>query len=136
MLPDEHTTQTSHGDRMTVDADDTTTDEVVAQPKPANSTRAIVLTWLRRLMLVVVIAGAGWTLTKHWDTVWATTKTLAWEWVVLSDLAVIVGIVVGTLAWRTVVKALGPPVSFIRCAQINLVGSLGKYVPGSVWAYL
>jgi uncharacterized membrane protein YbhN (UPF0104 family) len=134
MLPDEHTTQTT-GDRMTV-ADDTTTEAVPAPPKPANPRRALILTWLRRLMLVVVIAGAAWTLTKHWDTVWATTKTLPWEWVVLSELAVIVGIVVGTMAWRTVVKDLGPPVSFIRCAQINLVGSLGKYVPGSVWAYL
>ncbi|HEV2781845.1 MAG TPA: lysylphosphatidylglycerol synthase domain-containing protein [Actinophytocola sp.] len=120
---------------MTVDAD-VTTDEAVAAPKPASTRKTTIVTWLRRLLLLVVVAGAAWTLTKHWPTVWATTKTLPWGSVLLSELAVIVGIAFGVLAWRTIVKDIGPPVGYVRCAQINLVGSLGKYVPGSVWAYL
>lgn len=120
---------------MTVDAD-VTNEEAVAPPKPASTKKAVILTWARRLLLLIVIAGAAWTLSKHWGTVWTTTKTLPWGSVLLSELAVIVGIGFGVLAWRTIVKDLGPPVGLIRSTQINLVGSLGKYVPGSVWAYL
>jgi uncharacterized membrane protein YbhN (UPF0104 family) len=117
---------------MTVDTESTE----VAQTKPVNPKKAFILTWARRLLLLVVIAGAGWTLSKHWSTVVTTTKTLPWETVVLSQLAVIAGIAFGTLTWRRIVEDLGPHVGVFRCAQINLVGSLGKYVPGSVWAYL
>lgn len=120
---------------MTVDTEVTTETEV-AEQKPANPRKAFILTWLRRLLLVVVVAGAGWTISNHWPTVVETTKTLPWTAVALSQLVVIMGIAFGTLTWRTIVEDLGPHVGAFRCAQINLVGSLGKYVPGSVWAYV
>jgi uncharacterized membrane protein YbhN (UPF0104 family) len=105
-------------------------------PKPVNPRKAFIVTWLRRLLLLVVVAGAAWTISNHWSTVVATAKTLPWSTLVLSELAVIVGIGFGTLTWRRIIEDLGPPVGVFRCAQINLVGSLGKYIPGSVWAYV
>lgn len=119
---------------MTVET--TATGNVEAPAAQERTWKAVLVTWLRRILLVVVIAGAIWTLTRNWAAVWATLKTMPWTSVALSELAVIVGIAFGTLSWRTIVEDLGPHVGVFRCAQINLVGSLGKYVPGSVWAYL
>ncbi|CRK60890.1 hypothetical protein; putative membrane protein [Alloactinosynnema sp. L-07] len=117
---------------MTVDVDVTQETEA----KKGSSLKSIAVAWARRLLLVVVVAGAVWTLSRNWNTVWDTLKTLPWGSVLLSELSVMVGIGIGVMAWRTLVEDLGPHVGVFRCAQINLVGSLGKYVPGSVWAYL
>src|SRR2546430_8676370 len=127
------------GERMTVDTTPAENSEDFAPVEPAKAARtwkSVALAWARRILLVVVIAGACWTITRNWPTVWATLKTMPWEAVVLSELAVIVGIGFGVLSWRTLVEDLGPHVGVWRCAQINLVGSLGKYLPGSVWAVL
>src|SRR6266567_3201633 len=114
--------------------------DVAAPPDGTDSGRkklvGVVLTWARRVLLVVVVAVALWTLVRNWPTVSATLKTVPWGITVFSQLAVIVGIIVGTLAWQTMLNGLGKPVSVLRGAQINLVGQLGKYVPGSLWAYL
>jgi glycosyltransferase 2 family protein len=92
--------------------------------------------WFRRILLVAVLAGAGWTLYRNWPAVSATIKRVPWEATAAAELAVILGICVGTLAWQSIVDGLGKPIGVFRGAQINLVGALGKYVPGSVWAYL
>ncbi|MEQ1737238.1 MAG: lysylphosphatidylglycerol synthase domain-containing protein, partial [Rhodoglobus sp.] len=49
---------------------------------------------------------------------------------------VLLGLAAGTMSWATVLNGLGPRVPILRAAQVVLVGQLGKYVPGSVWAYL
>ncbi|MGH3623829.1 MAG: UPF0104 family protein, partial [Sciscionella sp.] len=98
--------------------------------------RAYALAWLRRILLLLVVLGAGYTLARNWETVARTLGRLPWEETVLSQLVVMVGIGLGTIGWSTVVDGLGPRVGIMRGAQINLVGQLGKYVPGSVWAYL
>lgn len=41
---------------------------------------------------------------------------------------------ISTRGRQIVLDDLGPPVGFRRGCQISLVGSLGKYLPGSVWA--
>jgi uncharacterized membrane protein YbhN (UPF0104 family) len=120
---------------MPVDAE-AAVETTATDGKPAGSRKTVIIAWLRRLLMVVVIAGAGWTISKHWSTVAATAKTLPWTTLVLSELAVITGIALGLVGWRWLVDDLGPHVGLFRSAQINLVGSLGKYIPGSVWAYL
>lgn len=92
--------------------------------------------WFRRILLVAVLAGAAWTLYRNWPAVYDTIRKVPWEATATSELAVILGICVSTLAWQSVVDDLGKPIGVLRGAQINLVGALGKYVPGSVWAYL
>lgn len=91
---------------------------------------------MRRALLVVVVLGAAWTLSRNWTAMVETVRTMPWTTVLLSELAVIVGIGFSVLSWRALVEHLGPRVGLFRCAQISLVGSLGKYIPGSVWAYL
>jgi glycosyltransferase 2 family protein len=92
--------------------------------------------WFRRILLVAVLAGAAWTLYRNWPAVVDTLRNVRWEATAGSELAVILGICVSTLAWQSIVDDLGAPIGVFRGAQINLVGALGKYVPGSVWAYL
>ncbi|HEX4704157.1 MAG TPA: lysylphosphatidylglycerol synthase domain-containing protein [Pseudonocardiaceae bacterium] len=92
--------------------------------------------WFRRILLVAVLFGAGWTLYRNWPAVYGTLSKVPWEATAASELAVILGCCAGTLAWLSIVDGLGQPIGVLRGAQINLVGALGKYVPGSVWAYL
>lgn len=92
--------------------------------------------WFRRILLVAVLTGAAWTLYRNWPAVVGTLKNVQWEATTASELAVILGLCVSTLAWQSIVDDLGAPIGVLRGAQINLVGALGKYVPGSVWAYL
>ncbi len=135
--PDEVPAQLDADVHADLDADEIDNDDPTPGPAPTGSSRkAMLITAARRVLLVVVVAGAIWTLVRNWPAVWATLHTMPVGAVVLSELAVILAIGVSTLAWRTLVEDLGPPVGALRCAQINLVGALGKYIPGSVWAYL
>jgi glycosyltransferase 2 family protein len=119
----------------TVEAD---ADANAAQaPEPQRkSIKAQVITWGRRLLVVAVLAFAIYQLVTNWSEVWRTLSGIAWESAVLSMVSVIVSMFFGVMAWQTVVDSLGKPIGIVRGAQINLVGMLGKYVPGSVWAYV
>ena len=55
-------------------------------------------------------------------------------WLVLSVLVVFTGYAVLIEAWRRVVLSLGQRLPFGTAARIWFVASLGKYVPGKVWA--
>ncbi len=100
-------------------------------------TKRFFASWFRRILLVAVLVGAAWTLYRNWPAVVNIIDRVPWGVTVASELAVILGIAVSTLAWQTIVNDLGgPSIGMLRGAQINLVGALGKYVPGSVWAYL
>lgn len=114
--------------------------EVVVAPageaKPARSLSSIAMAWLRRLLIVVVVAGATYFLVTRWDEVIGTLGTIPWYSAVLSFVAVTAGVVASAVSWRVVVNDLGAAVGHVRGAQIYLVSQLGKYIPGSVWAYL
>ncbi|GAA0240058.1 lysylphosphatidylglycerol synthase transmembrane domain-containing protein [Saccharothrix mutabilis subsp. mutabilis] len=103
---------------------------------PAKSLKSQLLNWARRLLVLVVVVAAGYQLATNWSEVWGTISGIAWQSAVLSQVAVVVSIVFGVLGWQTMVDDLGKPIGVLRGAQINLVGLLGKYVPGSLWAYV
>ncbi|MEW2500147.1 lysylphosphatidylglycerol synthase transmembrane domain-containing protein [Amycolatopsis sp. CA-161197] len=108
-----------------------------SQPKKAaKSTKAKILDVVRWLAIVLVVVFAAKALTDNWTEFWHTLSDVAWQSSVLSLVALVLAIMVSTWGWQVLVDDLGKPVGYIRGAQICLVGSLGKYVPGSVWAYL
>ncbi|MBP2321657.1 hypothetical protein JOF56_002042 [Kibdelosporangium banguiense] len=111
-------------------------DDAAPAAPPKKTTKQQLIAWARRLLVVVVIGFAAWQVAKSWNEVWATVKTLSWSATLISELFVLAGIFLGAYAWQIMVDDLGKPVGFIKGAQFYLVGSLGKYVPGSVWAYL
>ena len=90
----------------------------------------------RIVLIVAVLAAAGFALWRNWSDVSQTLANLSWRTWVPSLLFVPAGIVCSTLSWQVLVDELGAPIGAARGAQIFLVGQLGKYVPGSVWAYV
>lgn len=100
------------------------------------STRTLVIGALRTLLIVLVIAAAVWQLWTNWDQVAHTISELQWHRAALSLMAVVVGIACSTMSWQVLLDDLGRPIGVGRGAQIFLVGQLGKYLPGSIWAYV
>ncbi len=110
--------------------------ETPAAPKQPKSTKAKIIDVVRWVAIVVVVSFAAQQLASHWGEFWHTLHDVAWESSLLSLVTLVVAILVSTWGWQAMVEDLGKPIGFARGAQICLVGSLGKYVPGSVWAYL
>jgi len=118
-------------------ADGPVADDPVAAPvKGPKSTKAKILDVVRWVAIVLVVVLAVRELWRNWDEFWATLQGIAWQSSVLSLLALVVSIAVSTYGWQVMIDHLGKPIGYARGAQICLVGSLGKYIPGSVWGYL
>jgi glycosyltransferase 2 family protein len=66
------------------------------------------------------------------------SQSVAWRlmpgWIAASVLVVFAGYVVLIEAWRRVVLSMGERLTFPTAARIWFLGSLGKYIPGKVWA--
>ncbi|MFI6501525.1 lysylphosphatidylglycerol synthase domain-containing protein [Nonomuraea typhae] len=94
---------------------------------------------LRRLLRValalVALGFLGYGLARNWD---ATTTALSGlsPWALVGAFAaVLAGQFCMLLAWREVLAGLGSPLPLRVTGRIMFVGQLGKYIPGSVWAY-
>jgi len=103
---------------------------------PTKSRRAQIITLLRWLAVAVVMGFAVYQLWDKWSEFWDTLAAIPWESSVLSLAAVVASMGATVYGWQVIVDDLGPPIGYRTGAQIYLVGQLGKYVPGSVWAYL
>ncbi|MEV5766159.1 lysylphosphatidylglycerol synthase domain-containing protein [Micromonospora sp. NPDC052213] len=91
---------------------------------------------VRVVVIAAIVAGMTWSVVDQWPQVRSTWLGLAWQSVVLSVLAALLGMVANTMAWRAAVDDLEHRVSVAAALRICLVGQLGKYIPGSVWAYV
>jgi hypothetical protein len=103
---------------------------------PPIPTRAKILNTVRWVLIIIVVAAAVWQLVANWDNVATTVSQLQAHRVALAFLAVVGGILSSTMSWIALVDELGHPIGARRGAEVFLVGALGKYVPGSVWAYV
>jgi glycosyltransferase 2 family protein len=99
-------------------------------------TRAGLLVWIRRLVVLAVVAYAALQLVGQWDEVSLALARLSWPRLVLACVAVTVGVLLSPLVWQTMLGALDVRVTVQDASKIYLVGQLGKYVPGSVVAFL
>lgn len=91
---------------------------------------------VRLVLLVLVCVSAGWALHIHWGQArdalidlppWAPPAA------VLSGMA---GLTAQMMAWRALLAGLGSPLPRRVAARVMFVGQLGKYLPGSVWAFV
>lgn len=110
--------------------------EVAAGAADPHRTRRIIVNTLRWALIIVVIAAALYAVYLNWTSVSATIHEMKPGRLALSLLAVMLGVIASTLSWQTLVDDLGKPIGVGRGAQIYLVGMLGKYLPGSIWAYV
>ncbi|MGY1683722.1 lysylphosphatidylglycerol synthase domain-containing protein [Geodermatophilus sp. SYSU D01176] len=124
---------------MTEDVDTSTTASDPAgpapDPRPAD-VRGRLLAWGRRVAVAAVIGFAVHQVVREWDEVSATLRHLAWPHLLLAVAAVSAGVLLGPLVWRAALAAMGARVGVPDAARIYLVGQLGKYVPGSVVAFV
>lgn len=95
--------------------------------------RIRVLQWL---LGIAIVGFAARSLVRNWDQLRA--QPLDWSvepgWLILS--AVVVWLMYGLLiaAWRIMLTGWGRGLDFWSAARIWTVSSLGKYLPGKVWA--
>ncbi|GAA2993002.1 YbhN family protein [Streptosporangium longisporum] len=90
---------------------------------------------LRVLLALVALGFLGYGLARNREQTAAAVAQLSVWTLVGSYLSVMTGIAVMVLAWRTVLAGMGSPLPPGAAARVFFVGQLGKYVPGSVWAY-
>ncbi|MEU4228755.1 lysylphosphatidylglycerol synthase transmembrane domain-containing protein [Nonomuraea sp. NPDC026600] len=90
---------------------------------------------LRVFLALVALGFLGYGLARNWDETTAAVTALS-PWAVLGAFAaVLAGQFCMLLAWRKVLAGLGSPLPLRVTGRIMFVGQLGKYIPGSVWAY-
>lgn len=98
--------------------------------------RRVVWRWLQVVLGLAVVGLAVRALSANWDAFQA--QDITWRFS-LAWLAASVVIVFGMYAvlieaWRRVVVGLGQRLGFVEAARIWALASLGKYIPGKVWA--
>ncbi len=95
-----------------------------------------VLAGMKIMLAVTIAAFMCYSVVSQWTQVRQAWLGLAWQSVSLSFVAVLLGMVANVMAWRASLKDLEHTVSFGAASRINFIGALGKYLPGSVWAYV
>lgn len=110
-------------------------------PEPGQVTavptrRQRILDWARHILVTAVVVAAVLAVVNQWPEVQLTLQRIAWWQVGLSLVTLIVGILLGMLSWRAVVVGIAHPGPGKKISQVYLIGQMGKYVPGSVWAFL
>lgn len=113
-------------------------DASTAQPtaRPLRRALSTALVVARYALIAAVVVFAVWYFARTWPDVRSAILQMEGWRVALSSVALLVGLGLHVVSWSTILRGLGHPVPVARGAQIMLVGQLGKYVPGSVWAYL
>ncbi|MDH2427821.1 lysylphosphatidylglycerol synthase domain-containing protein [Sphaerisporangium sp. TRM90804] len=90
---------------------------------------------LRVALALVALGFLAYGLARNWnESVRALTTLSVWT-VAGSVAAVFAGAGLMLLAWRVVLAGLGSPLPARVAAKVMFMGQLGKYVPGSVWAF-
>lgn len=92
--------------------------------------------WLRALLGLAVIGYAVRFLLRNWDQVRAAP--IEWEihplWIVASVALIVATYAVLVESWRRMVAGWGTVLPFWPAARIWVLSSMGKYLPGKVWA--
>lgn len=90
---------------------------------------------LRVLLALVALAFLAYGLARNWTETSAALSRLSWWSLGGSFLAVLAGLWFMLVAWRDILAGLGSPLPLRVAARVLFVGQLGKYIPGSVWAF-
>lgn len=93
-------------------------------------------TWVRLTVFLVVCACAGVALHTYWAQAREAVGALPLWVLPVTVSAGMLGLAAQMLAWRALLAGLGSPLPRRVAARVMFVGQLGKYLPGSVWAFL
>jgi uncharacterized membrane protein YbhN (UPF0104 family) len=108
--------------------------ETVSPPK--RSTRALLIKVARLLVTAAIAASIVYAVVRLWPDVKDTLLALNVWTVAASFVVALAAIAANVKAWQAVLHELEYDVPTVAAGQIYLVGGLGKYLPGSVWAFV
>lgn len=109
---------------------------VAFAPPPTAGWRRWAVRVGRPLVALALLGGVAWAVAAQWDAVRATIAQIQLPYLALSLVAAMVGMVCNVMAFNAVLGALGTRVRTAEACRCYLVGQLGKYLPGSVWAFV
>ena len=95
--------------------------------------------WFRIAQVVVGIllfGAVAFAAIRDWREVSQTVEELSWWSVAGCFVLALAGLLASVLTWRRLLEELGSLVARRPAGKIYLVGQLGKYLPGSVWAFV
>ena len=92
--------------------------------------------WVRLALLLLVCACAVPVLRTHWVDAREAVAALPLWVLPAAVIAGMGGLTAQMLGWRALLSGLGSPLPYRIAAQVMFVGQLGKYLPGSVWAFV
>lgn len=106
------------------------TQATAGAPRPGTSARG----WVRRALVVLLVAAALAVLVRDRDAVSSALRGLAPAAAVLSVVPAVLAMGAALGVWRSVLGALGHPLPVRTAAPIFYASQLGKYLPGAVWS--
>ncbi|MGF7123348.1 lysylphosphatidylglycerol synthase transmembrane domain-containing protein [Rhodococcus sp. BE178] len=113
------------------------TDSVAEPPEsPPNTKRTLLVNALRIVVTVAIVVAIGFAVKSQWTEVRGTIHDLSWWSLVASTVFIFLGMGAAVRAWQHTLGALEQPIPAFDAARCYLVGQLGKYLPGSVWAFV
>jgi hypothetical protein len=101
---------------------------------PGTSPRRRLRTWLRRVLLAVLVGAAVLVLVRDRRTLQESLGTLSPGAVTASVALAVLAMLAALGVWRSVLAALGAPLAPARAGRIFYASQLGKYLPGAVWS--
>jgi glycosyltransferase 2 family protein len=113
-----------------------TTVRVETVTPPTRSKRALVIKSARILLTAAIAASIVFAVVRLWPDVKSTLLALNVWTVAASFMVALAAIAANVKAWQAVLHELDHDVPTVAAGQIYLVGGLGKYLPGSVWAFV
>lgn len=133
----EHDTASHEALAAVVDSVHALDEEEPVVEAPAKSPwRGRLLTAVRIIAALAIVFYLVNTTINQWAKVRETFHSLTWGALILALLAAIVGLGANMMAWRAALTDLHREIPVRTAAPIALVGQLGKYLPGSVWAFV
>jgi uncharacterized membrane protein YbhN (UPF0104 family) len=92
--------------------------------------------WLQWAGGLLVLGFVARFLIRNWDTI--RSERVSWQlgpgWILASLLVVLLTYALLVESWRRMLAGWGPKLAWWDAARIWVLSSLGKYVPGKVWA--
>jgi uncharacterized membrane protein YbhN (UPF0104 family) len=90
----------------------------------------------RIAIALAAVALLGVSIGRQWGAVTEALGRLGPGWFLLSEAAVLVGLLFSNFAWRTVMADLGSPLPLLAGMRVFFMAQIGKYLPGAVWPFV
>jgi hypothetical protein len=103
---------------------------------PPRTKRALLVKSLRLFVTVGIAVSIVYAVVRLWPDVRHTLLSLNGWTLAASFGAALAAIAANVKAWQAVLHELDHDVPTVAAGRIFLIGGLGKYLPGSVWAFV